>query len=159
MPPRRAPPGCFTPWAATPSSPRRLFGRIHPRYHTPALNILLTGAVGLIALRLSLATSTSFINFGAFIAFTFVNLAVIATYLRERRAGRRPGLLGHMIAPAIGATVDVWLLTNLDGKALILGLIWLALGLCYLAYLTRGFRTPPPELTFEEEHHTLPDRV
>ncbi|MEU7051629.1 APC family permease [Streptomyces eurythermus] len=139
--------------------PRRLFGRIHPRYRTPALNILLTGAVGLIALRLNLTTSTSFINFGAFVAFTFVNLAVIATYLRERRAGRRPGLLGSVIAPAIGATVDIWLLTNLDSKALVLGLVWLAVGICYLACLTRGFRTPPPELTFEEEHHALPERV
>lgn len=139
--------------------PRRLFGRIHPRYRTPALNILLTGAVGLIAVRLNLTTSTSFINFGAFVAFTFVNLAVIATYLRERRAGRRAGLLGSVIAPAIGATVDIWLLTNLDSKALVLGLVWLAVGICYLACLTRGFRTPPPELTLEEEHHALPERV
>jgi hypothetical protein len=27
---------------------------------------------------------------------------------------------------------------------------WLALGVCYLAYLTRGFRRPPPEVTFED---------
>lgn len=131
--------------------PRRLFGRVHPRYHTPAFNILLTGAVGLIALQLSVATSTSFINFGAFTAFTFVNLAVIATYLRERHAGRRPGLLAYVIAPAIGAVVDLWLLASLDAKALILGTIWLALGVCYLAYLTRGFRNPSPEMTFDDE--------
>ncbi|MET8243330.1 APC family permease [Streptomyces sp. NPDC005202] len=131
--------------------PGRVFGRIHPRYRTPALNILLTGAVGLIALRLNVATSTSFINFGAFTAFTFVNVAVIATYFRERRAGGRPGLPGHVIAPAIGVVVDLWLLAHLDGKALTLGIAWLALGVCYLAYLTRGFRTAPPELTFDEE--------
>ncbi|MFI9615844.1 hypothetical protein ACIHCM_29895 [Streptomyces sp. NPDC052023] len=70
--------------------PRRIFGHVHPRYRTPAVNILLTGAVGLIALQLSVATSTSFINFGAFIAFTFVNLAVIATYLRERPRAAAP---------------------------------------------------------------------
>lgn len=139
--------------------PRRIFGRIHPRYRTPVLNILLTGVVGLIALRLSVATSTSFINFGAFIAFTFVNFSVIATYVRERRAGRRPGPLGHVIAPAIGAAVDIWLLTHLDAKALVLGVCWLALGICYLAYLTRGFRTPPPELTFEEEPPVVAERV
>ncbi|MEU3979281.1 APC family permease [Streptomyces sp. NPDC026672] len=131
--------------------PRKVFGRVHPKYHTPALNILLCGAVGLIALRLSVATSTSFINFGAFTAFTFVNLSVIATWLRERRAGRSPGVWSYVVLPAIGAVVDVWLLAHLDGKALTLGLIWLGLGVCYLLYLTRGFRVAPPEMDFDEE--------
>ena len=83
--------------------PRRLFGCVHPRFRTPAFNILLTGAVGLIALRMNVATSTSFINFGAFTAFTFVNLSVLATYLRSRRAGDRPRVLPYVIAPVIGA--------------------------------------------------------
>ncbi|WP_214410300.1 APC family permease [Sphaerisporangium fuscum] len=131
--------------------PRRIFGYIHPRYRTPALGILLTGAVGLVALRLDVATSTSFINFGAFTAFTFVNLSVIALYVRERRAGNRPRLAGYVVAPAVGAAVDVWLLTQLDRHALTLGVVWLVLGLAYLAYLTRMFRLPPPELGFTEE--------
>jgi amino acid transporter len=83
--------------------PRRVFGYLHPRYRTPALNILLTGVVGLIAVRMDVATSTSFINFGAFTAFTFVNVSVIATYLRRRRAGERPRRLTYVVAPAIGA--------------------------------------------------------
>ncbi|MFJ4790686.1 APC family permease [Streptomyces sp. NPDC088794] len=131
--------------------PQRVFGRIHAKYRTPALNILLAGAVGLIALRLDVATSTSFINFGAFTAFTFVNLAVIATYVRERRAGRRPAVWSYVLIPAIGAVVDLWLLVHLDSKARTLGLIWLALGVCYLAYLTKGFRKAPPEMTFDED--------
>jgi amino acid transporter len=131
--------------------PRKIFGRIHAKYRTPALNILLAGAVGLIALRLDVATSTSFINFGAFTAFTFVNLAVIATYVRERRAGRRPAVWSYVLIPAVGAVVDLWLLVHLDSKARTLGLIWLALGVCYLAYLTKGFRKAPPEMTFDDE--------
>ncbi|MFJ9407056.1 APC family permease [Streptomyces sp. NPDC101393] len=131
--------------------PRRFFGYVHPRFLTPALNILLTGAVGLIALRLDVATSTSFINFGAFTAFTFVNVSVIATCLRRRRAGEHPNRFSYLLAPAIGAAVDLWLLAHLDGKALTLGAVWLALGVGYLAYLTKGFRTPPPEMEFTEE--------
>ena len=48
----------------------------------------------------------------------------------------------------IGAVVDLYLLYNLDGRALTLGLIWLGLGVVYLAYLTRMFRVPPPEMAF-----------
>ncbi|MDX6364066.1 MAG: hypothetical protein QOC85_3076, partial [Streptomyces sp.] len=130
--------------------PRTFFARVHPRYRTPAFNILLTGAIGLIALGLDVATSTSFINFGAFLAFTFVNVAVIATYLRLRREGERPNPLTYAVAPAIGAVVDLYLLYNLDGRALTLGLIWLCVGVVYLAYLTRMFRIPPPAMAFDK---------
>jgi amino acid transporter len=130
--------------------PRKLFAYVHPRFHTPALGIVLSGSVGLVALNLSVSTSTSFINFGAFTAFTFVNLSVIALFFRSR-GEQRPSVVSHVVVPAIGATVDVWLLTNLDGTAITLGLIWLGLGVVYLAVLTRGFRVPPPEMQFSEE--------
>lgn len=131
--------------------PRRVFGRVHPRFHTPVAGVLLSGLVGLVALRLDVATSTSFINFGAFTAFTAVNLSVIALFLRRRRAGERVSVLGYVVVPAVGAAVDLWLLTNLDGTAITLGLVWLALGVVYLAVLTRGFRQAPPEVAFTDE--------
>ncbi|MEC3973854.1 APC family permease [Amycolatopsis sp. H20-H5] len=127
----------------------RLFAYLQPRLKTPAVGIVLTGLVGLIALALDVSTSTSFINFGAFTAFTFVNVSVIATWLRERHTTPRP-ILTWVVAPAIGALVDLWLLVNLDGIALIFGLSWLALGVLYLCVLTRLFRRPPPEMTFED---------
>ncbi|WP_030982527.1 APC family permease [Streptomyces sp. NRRL S-1813] len=116
--------------------------------------IWLIGAVGLIALRMNVATSTSFINFGAFTAFTFVSLSVLATYLRSRRAGDRPRVLPYVIAPVIGAAVDIWLLTHLDSKAQLLGLIWLAVGVGCLTYLTKGFRRPPPKMDLSEDSRT-----
>jgi amino acid transporter len=126
--------------------PKRFFGYLQPKLETPVFGIALIGLVGLGALALDVTTSTSFINFGAFTAFTFVNLSVIALWLR-RREGSIPR---NLVVPVIGAAVDVWLLVHLDGIAITLGLCWLALGVCYLAYLTRGFRRPPPEMTFEE---------
>ena len=103
---------------------------------------------------MNVATSTSFINFGAFTAFTFVNLSVLATYLRSRRAGDRPRVLPYVIAPVIGAAVDIWLLAHLDSKAQLLGLIWLAVGVGYLTYLTKGFRRPPPKMDLSEDSRT-----
>lgn len=126
--------------------PKRVFGYIHPRFHTPVINIVLSGAVGLIALKLTVATSTSFINFGAFSAFTMVNVCVIAMFIRARGSEERQNVVTHVLFPAIGAVIDVYLLFHLDGKAKLLGLIWLAVGVVYLAYLTRLFRRPPPEI-------------
>ncbi|HWD04456.1 MAG TPA: APC family permease [Amycolatopsis sp.] len=127
----------------------RIFGRLQPKLHTPAFAIGLTGLVGLIALALDVTTSTSFINFGAFTAFTMVNVSVIATWLRTRRETKR-NVLTWLVAPVIGALIDLWLLVNLDGLALTFGLVWLGIGIVYLVVLTRGFRRPPPEITFEE---------
>ncbi len=48
--------------------PSGLFGRLHPRWRTPVFNLVLVGFVGLAALWMDVTTSTSFINFGAFLA-------------------------------------------------------------------------------------------
>ncbi|TFB96336.1 MULTISPECIES: APC family permease [unclassified Cryobacterium] len=135
--------------------PRRIFGTISERYRTPVISIIITGAVGLIALFLDVATSTSFINFGAFTAFTFVNLAVIAFFIRERRAGRHHNVWLYVVVPAIGAVIDAWLLTKLDVNAITLGLTWLGVGVVVLAILTRGFRISPPDLAFEEAEEAV----
>jgi amino acid transporter len=126
--------------------PQRIFGSLHPRFHTPALNIALAGAVGLIALLLDVATSTSFINFGAFLAFTAVNLCVVRLYLAGRRGGERIGAWSGLVFPLTGAVADLWLLISLDRAALLLGAIWFALGLGYLCWITRFFRKPPPSV-------------
>ena len=129
--------------------PRSVFGVVHPRFHTPVLNLLLTGAVGFVALALTVSTSTSFINFGAFTAFAFVNISVIAQYLRDRGStDRNP--VSWVLQPLIGLLVVIWLLLHLDVHALVLGGIWVVLGVAVLLYLTRGLRTAPPEMRFEE---------
>lgn len=128
--------------------PRKVFGQLHPRFRTPAVNLALVGLVGLAALGLDVTTSTSFINFGAFLAFTLVNISVIALYRRGH-----PGVGGPLvglIVPALAVVADLYLLISLDLAARILGLVWLVLGVIYLAGLTGMFRRPPPEMDFAE---------
>ncbi|WP_245443322.1 hypothetical protein [Labrys okinawensis] len=100
---------------------------------------------------MDVTTSTSFINFGAFLAFTAVNLSVIALYLRGHEGVRPLGALMGVVLPAVAAACDLYLLFNLDAHAKWLGLIWLALGAAYLAYLTRLFSQAQPEMDFVEE--------
>jgi len=129
--------------------PRRVFGRLSSRFASPMAGILLAAAVGLLATFLDVATSTSFINFGAFVAFTCVNLSVIAYYVRNR-SGARLSPVSFLVLPALGAAVCVYLLFHLDRHAIILGLCWAALGLCMLGWLTRGFTRQPPEVALDE---------
>ncbi|GHF96124.1 APC family permease [Streptomyces thermodiastaticus] len=130
--------------------PRRVCGRLNARLGTPVLNLLVIAVVGLLGTCLSLDTATSFINFGAFLAFTVVNICVIAAWLRHRRAGARRSVLAHVIVPALGAVADVYLLTKLNHLALLLGGAWLVVGVVHLCVLTGGLRREPPELHLTE---------
>lgn len=123
--------------------PERLFGYVHPRWRTPAVNVMLVGAVALSAVSFDLEMALALINFGALVAFSFVNLSVIAQfYVRE---GRRHGWRDHLrylILPLCGAATITVLWLNLELSSLYLGLIWAALGLLWLAVKTSRFRKP-----------------
>ena len=130
--------------------PKSFFGTLHERFGTPINSILLCAVVALLALKLDVTTSTSFINFGAFLAFSLVNLSVIFHYwIGGEKKGLREFVL-FLLFPFIGLTADLWLMVSLDHLAVYLGLSWLAIGVVYLAVLTGGFRRQPPEMDFQE---------
>ncbi|TDV40828.1 amino acid/polyamine/organocation transporter (APC superfamily) [Pseudomonas helmanticensis] len=130
--------------------PKSFFGTLHTRFGTPVNSILLCAVVALLALKLDVTTSTSFINFGAFLAFSLVNLSVIFHYwIGGEKKGLRECLL-FLVFPFIGLVADLWLMVSLDHLAVYLGLSWLAIGVVYLALLTGGFRRQPPEMDFQE---------
>jgi amino acid transporter len=132
--------------------PKKVFGKLNDRFNTPVTNIIITGCIALLALKLDVTTSTSFINFGAFSAFTFVNVSVISQYfIKEKRRSFKEVIL-FLIFPLIGAICCFWLLTNLDKDALILGCSWAAIGFIYLVFLTKGFKVGPPEMSGGDGH-------
>ncbi|WP_431219145.1 APC family permease [Leifsonia xyli] len=130
--------------------PRGFFGRLNARFNTPLLNLILIGAVAMLGLGLSLDTATSFINFGAFLTFTMVNVCVVVHFVRQWRRRERLSVVRYAVLPIIGAAVDLYLLTQLGPVALWLGIGWLVIGVVYLAVLTRGFRRTPPEMHVED---------
>ena len=128
----------------------RSLSYLSPRYKTPVVGIVLIGLTGLIGLFMDVTTSASFINFGAFSAFILVNLSTLMHY-RRHRPGHGPGaILGWVVLPLAGAIVNLYLLMSLDIDARLIGGIWLALGILWLAVLTRGFRQPPPRMQLEQ---------
>lgn len=129
--------------------PRRVFGALNAKFHTPVLSIAAIAIVGLIAMFMDVATSTSFINFGAFVAFIMVNVSVVVYWAKERREGRSHNAILYVLMPIVGVIVIAYLLSQLDLHAITLGSIWLAVGVVVLGFITRGFRRQPPELAVD----------
>ncbi|EIK94685.1 amino acid permease-associated protein [Pseudomonas sp. M47T1] len=130
--------------------PKSFFAALNQRFGTPINSILLCGVVALLALKMDVTTSTSFINFGAFLAFSLVNLSVIFHYwINGEKRGPQEFLL-FLLCPLIGLLADLWLMVSLDHLAIVLGVSWLAVGCVYLLVLTGGLRRQPPEMDFQE---------
>ncbi|MCK6877498.1 APC family permease [Enterobacter bugandensis] len=126
--------------------PERVFGYVHPKWRTPALNVIMVGIVALSALYFDLVTATALINFGALVAFTFVNLSVYNHFWRRKGLNKTwKDRLHYFLLPLIGAATVGVLWINLEATSLTLGLIWAVLGVLYLTWLTRRFRKPPPQ--------------
>lgn len=132
--------------------PRRFFGRLSPRFGTPVGNIVLTGLISLTAIFYAenLFGAASLTSFGAITGFIMVNYAVFNHYfVREGR--RSPAdIARYLVLPAVGIAVNAVLWFNIDAHAKILGGIWLAIGVAYLAFATRGFKTQPTGIQFDE---------
>ncbi|MGC7840250.1 APC family permease [Pseudomonas wayambapalatensis] len=130
--------------------PARLFARLHPRYRTPVLNIVVVGVIALSAIFFDLVTATSVINFGALMAFSFVNLSVINhCYVRERRNKGLTNNLKYLVLPTIGFCIIAVLWIDLDEHSLAFGGAWALCGVLYLAWLTKAFRVAPPSYVAE----------
>ncbi|AYY80177.1 MULTISPECIES: APC family permease [Proteus] len=127
--------------------PEKTFGYVHPKWRTPAFNVLLVGFLALGAVFFDLVTATALINFGALVAFTFVNLSVISQfYIRERRNKGVMDHINYLILPIIGAATMGVLWINLEPGSMELGLVWGAIGLLYMVWITRRFRRPMPQM-------------
>jgi amino acid transporter len=138
--------------------PKRVFGYLHPRTAAPIFNVAIISVLAVFACTRDLNTVLAMINFGALFAFTLVNVSVISHFVI--RGGRRSpkDLLRYLVAPGIGAFVILWLWTQLASigwlfnrvwpgdLALLVPFLWLALGVVYVVWVSRGFRRDLPEL-------------
>ncbi len=149
------------------------FGKIHPKYRTPYVTIIVFSlvAVGIIVANISLhgvdllGLIASLYNFGALIAYMYVNLSLIVLRWKDRspRAWKSPlnlripwkgenyelpvmGLIGFL------SCFSVWLVVvGTHDLGRLIGTVWFAIGLAaYLVYRRKGKTSvPPAEITSE----------
>ncbi|WP_322024828.1 APC family permease [Burkholderia sp. BCC1977] len=127
--------------------PERVFGHLHARLRTPVRATLAVGVVSLSALFISLDLASTMISFGALVAFAVVNLCVMRSYLGRPEHRRFAGWIRFGAVPALGFAMNVWLWSGLSRQTFYVGIGWLAIGLCQLLWLTRGFTRPAPTLS------------
>jgi amino acid transporter len=127
--------------------PKSIFAYLDPKRATPTRSILLMGALSFVgALFISFQLVVELVNFGAFVGFVLVNLSVIRHYYIRKglRSGR--GFWTNLVFPSAGALVCAYVWISLSGNAKVVGFCWLAIGLGYLALLSRGFKRPVKSL-------------
>jgi putrescine importer len=125
--------------------PRRFFGAIHPRSQVPLNNVLFVGCFALGGALLLPAISgeatgyelgANLVNFGALISFMGVNAAAFMRYYVRAQKKR----LVNLLLPAVGFFVCLTLWWNLGTRAIQFGVVWMALGIAFGAWRSRGFR-------------------
>jgi len=128
--------------------PKAFFGYIDPKRRTPRNNIIAVGLVAFFGATLleffsnrlgggAYEIGAQALNFGAFIAFMGVNAAAFLFYWVRAKEKR----LLNFLFPALGFLICGFIWINLSRAALILGAVWMLVGIIYGAVKTKGFRT------------------
>jgi amino acid transporter len=117
--------------------PKSFFGVVDAKHRVPRNNVLFVGAIALIgAFVMSYGLGAEMLNFGALIAFMGVNAAAFMRYVvRDRK-----WTLSFVLPPVLGFLICFLLWMSLSRKAVIAGTIWMAVGIAFGAWKTRGFR-------------------
>ena len=109
----------------------RSLARVHRRYHTPYVGMLVTAALSLaVALYMKnrLDDLASIVNFGALSGFLFLHLSVLAYFGFKRRSG---AWIRHGVVPICGLIVVLAVFSGMSALAVKVGSAWLATGLLY----------------------------
>ena len=124
--------------------------RLHPKYRTPYIAIIVFGLIACVALLPGQAEFLGKIYaFGAMLSFTIAHAAVVALRFKEpdkERPWRGPGSIPwrgkslplFAVVGGLGTGISFVVVNVLDATVLISGLVWMALGLTiYVIYRRR----------------------
>jgi putrescine importer len=123
--------------------PARIFARLHPVHKTPDLNVILLGILAFAGAQvLSYELTAEILNFGAFLGFMGVNIAVTGQYWVRRPEGHARNVATDVILPLLGFLFCAAIWWGLAMPAKIAGGIWLIVGVLVVGMRTRWYRQP-----------------
>ncbi len=116
--------------------PKSFFGAIDAKHRVPRNNVLFVGAIALVgSFLLTYDLGLNMLNFGALIAFMGVNAAAFRRYYWRAEEKK----LGNLIPPVFGFIICFLLWLNLSHPAMKIGSVWMAVGIAFGIWRTRGF--------------------
>jgi amino acid transporter len=109
----------------------RVLARVHPRYHTPYVGMLVTAALSLavaLFMKNRLDDLASIVNFGALSGFLFLHVSVLSFFGFK---GVKAQWIRHRLVPICGIVVVLAVFSGMSALAVKVGSAWLVAGLVY----------------------------
>jgi amino acid transporter len=109
----------------------RILARVHPRYHTPYVGMLVTAALSLavaLYMKSQLDDLASIVNFGALSGFLCLHISVLAYFGIQRRSA---AWIRHWLVPICGIIVVLAVFSGMSALAVKVGSAWLVVGVVY----------------------------
>jgi len=103
----------------------RALARVHPRYHTPYVGMLVTSAISLavaLVMKNRLDDLATIVNFGALSGFLMLHVSVLVHFgikLRSRK------IVAHWLVPLCGIVVVLAVFSGMSALAVKVGATWL----------------------------------
>jgi putrescine importer len=131
--------------------PNKIFGHLNAKKGNPTYNVWIVGALAYLGvLMIPWERAAEVVTFGALLAFMGVNLAALKHFWFSKEAMGHRNFFVDAFVPGFGFVFCFVLLISLQAWTKWAGLAWLAFGLVYAAYKTRGFTLRPKLFDFSE---------
>jgi len=108
-----------------------VLARIHPKYRTPYVGMLVTAAISLavaLYMKNKLDDLASIVNFGALSGFLFLHVSVLARFAIRRRSR---AWVAHWLVPLCGIAVVLLVFSGMSALAMQVGSVWLGTGIVF----------------------------
>jgi putrescine importer len=131
--------------------PKKIFGYVSAKKGNPIYNVWIVGGLAYVAvLTIPWELAAEVVTFGALLAFMGVNLASLKHFWFSKEAVGHRNFFVDAFVPGFGFVFCFVLLISLQRWTMYAGLVWLAVGVAYAAYKTRGFTLRPKLIDFSE---------
>jgi amino acid transporter len=129
--------------------PKKIFGYLSPKKSNPIYNVWIIGVLAYIGvITIPWEHAAEIVTFGALLAFMGVNLAALKHFWFSEEAVGNRNFFFDAFVPGFGFVFCFGLLFSLQAWTKYAGLVWLAVGIVYAAYKTRGFTIRPKLIDF-----------